>query len=371
MVQPPAAAETPKGAAHLAFCVLGIYASFLIWGWLQERLTKTPYKIIGADGKETSEEEKFKFITFLNLVQYSFAGVSAALLITVGLVDTNKKLGSDLHGAMIPIAITNSLGSQLGYASLNYISFPLHILTKSCKLVPVMAMGFLVNGKRYTAGEIFSVLAITVGLCVFAMKAGGDDKATQLLGIALVFANLSLDGWTNATQDKINKRHQPSPHDMMVALNLWSVLLLLPCAFYVLPESLVGAEGLVTLDALGLEEEHRLGAGWLAADFFRRHPDALADMLAFCVAGAIGQNFIFTSLKWFGSMTNVTITITRKFMTILFSAIYFQHDISVRQWFGCALVFAGLGLNIKLSVDRRNAAMQQPAVADADTKKDK
>ena len=77
--------------------------------------------------------------------------------------------------------------------------------------------------ERYTAGEICSVGAITAGLCVFAMKSGGDDKATQLLGIALVFANLSLDGWTNATQDTINKQHQPSPHDMMVALNLWSV----------------------------------------------------------------------------------------------------------------------------------------------------
>lgn len=32
------------------------------------------------------------------------------------------------------------------------------------------------------------------------MKGGDNDKGTQLLGIALVFANLSLDGWTNATQ---------------------------------------------------------------------------------------------------------------------------------------------------------------------------
>lgn len=35
-------------------------------------------------------------------------------------------------------------------------------------------------------------------------------------------------------------------------------------------------------------------------------------------------------------------------MTILFSALYFQHDISVRQWLGCAMVFAGLGKTLPL-----------------------
>eukprot|EP01052_Picozoa_sp_SAG31_P007727 SAG31_NODE_372_length_16598_cov_44.705982_18_plen_284_part_00 len=272
-----------KNAVHLAFCVLGIYSSFLVWGWLQERLTKTPYTVT-IDG-ETSEE-RFVFITFLNVVQYSFAGLSAAALIGCGLVDSNRKLRNyDLHAAIIPIAVTNSLGSQLGYASLNYISFPLHILAKSCKLVPVMAMGFFVNGTRYSRAEMLSVLAITIGLCVFAMKGSHDDKGTQFFGIALVFANLTLDGWTNASQDKINKEHEPSPHDMMVALNLWSVLLLLPWTFYVIPESITTK----SLDAIGVEESFRVGAGWLAADFFRRHPDALIDMLAFCVAGAVGQ----------------------------------------------------------------------------------
>ena len=38
----------------------------------------------------------------------------------------------------------------------------------------------------------------------------------------------------------------------------------------------------------------------------------------------------------------MTITITRKFLTILISNIAFGHMLSVTQWFGCVLVFAGL-----------------------------
>lgn len=41
-------------------------------------------------------------------------------------------------------------------------------------------------------------------------------------------------------------------------------------------------------------------------------------------------------------MTLTTVTTTRKFFTILFSVFFFNHDLSVQQWFGVALVFTGL-----------------------------
>lgn len=54
-------------------------------------------------------------------------------------------------------------------------------------------------------------------------------------------------------------------------------------------------------------------------------------MLCFCAAGAVGQNFIFISLSRYGSLINVTITITRKFITIFISNFVFGHNISPMQ----------------------------------------
>jgi solute carrier family 35 (UDP-galactose transporter), member B1 len=181
--------EPPFSQTHFLGCVGGIYASFLLWGWLQERLTKNEY---GEDG------ERFTFISFLNLVQYSFACFAAQFAIWTGLANKTANVsGWALHAPFTRIAATNTLGSLMGYASLNYISFPLHILAKSCKLVPVMAMGFMMNGKRYSSTEIASVFAITAGLCVFAgakpaSGKGGHDEAptSELFGIFLVFCNL-------------------------------------------------------------------------------------------------------------------------------------------------------------------------------------
>jgi solute carrier family 35 (UDP-galactose transporter), member B1 len=95
------------------------------------------------------------------------------------------------------------------------------LLAKSCKLLPVMLMGFLISGKRYTCSEFLSVGLITAGVTLFSFKptnavAQLDTKEvkswgpslTELVGLALVLVNLVLDGFTNAQQDLINKKNK-------------------------------------------------------------------------------------------------------------------------------------------------------------------
>lgn len=42
-------------------------------------------------------------------------------------------------------------------------------------------------------------------------------------------------------------------------------------------------------------------------------------MLLFCLCGAVGQLFIFATIKRFGSLINTLVTTTRKFFNILLS----------------------------------------------------
>ena len=52
--------------------------------------------------------------------------------------------------------------------------------------------------------------------------------------------------------------------------------------------------------------------------------------------------FIFYIIKEYGSLVNVTVTITRKFFSILLSVVLFSHPVAPLQWVGIASVFAGL-----------------------------
>merc|ERR1711968_353154 len=88
------------------------------------------------------------------------------------------------------------------------------------------------------------------------------------------------------------------------------------------------------------------GSGPEALLYIRENPNLIMDILAFSLCGAVGQNFIFLTIKEFGSLTCQTITLTRKACQILLSVVLFGHAISNMQWLGCGVVFSGLALEL-------------------------
>jgi hypothetical protein len=84
------------------------------------------------------------------------------------------------------------------------------------------------------------------------------------------------------------------------------------------------------------------GVGAELAAFCGRHPDATRDILLFCVCGAVGQLFIFFTIKRFGALVNTLICTTRKFFNILVSVLLVGNPLLPAQWVAVGLVFGGL-----------------------------
>ena len=55
------------------------------------------------------------------------------------------------------------------------------------------------------------------------------------------------------------------------------------------------------------------------------------------------------TLSTFGSLLLVTVTVTRKMLTMIISVLWFGHSLSGMQWLGVALVFGGIGIEAELS----------------------
>ncbi len=83
-------------------------------------------------------------------------------------------------------------------------------------------------------------------------------------------------------------------------------------------------------------------SGGHLVDFCRRHPDALVDIALFCMCGAVGQLFIYFTIKTFGSLVNTLICTTRKFFNILLSVVWNANPLLANQWLGVGMVFTGL-----------------------------
>jgi UDP-galactose transporter B1 len=78
--------------------------------------------------------------------------------------------------------------------------------------------------------------------------------------------------------------------------------------------------------------------------FITSHPTAFSPLAAYAALGGLGQIFIFETISHFGSLTLVTITVTRKLFTMLLSVFVFGHQLTPGQWAGVAVVFVAIGI---------------------------
>ncbi|KAI8096730.1 UAA transporter, partial [Halteromyces radiatus] len=306
---------------RFAFCVIGIYACFLTWGVVQERVSTTPYGDHGSP-------KKFKFFIVLNLVQSMIAAMVAFLYVkATGRQINLKSTPRGLYIKYAQVAFFNCIGSPFGYASLKHIDYPTMILGKSCKLVPVMFMNVLVYRRRFPLYKYFCVGLITAGVSMFMLyhtvETKNNNNSNSIWGLFLLCTNLAIDGLTNATQDQIFHSYTSivSGQHMMFYMNAIG--------------SLFSASYLI-LHPYNNELQQAIA-------FCATHPAVIRDILLFGLCGALGQCFIFYTLQRYGSLRLVTVTVTRKLFTMLISVFWFHHILSLGQWIGVALVFSAIG----------------------------
>ncbi|KAI4182192.1 MAG: hypothetical protein L6R41_006140 [Letrouitia leprolyta] len=342
----PLHAMEQAGLIQLVVCVAGIYASFLSWAILQERIFTTHY------GPRSSSESKFEYSVFLNTIQSSFAALSGYLyLLTSNRSSTHTPAVFPSARILFPlllVAITSSLASPFGYTSLAHIDYITYILAKSCKLLPVMFLHLTIFRKRYPLYKYLVVLLVTAGVAVFTLHHPSTKKkssssssvnSSSLWGLSLLGINLLFDGLTNSTQDHIFSTFRPySGPQMMVAQNLLSTLL--TSAYLLLSPILATRTPLFSILNLPSASTNELSS---ALSFIRANPAVGKDIFFFAICGAVGQIFIYYTLAHFSSLLLVTVTVTRKMLTMMLSVIWFGHTLSGMQWVGVGLVFGGVG----------------------------
>jgi UDP-galactose transporter B1 len=331
--------------------VLGLYVSFVYWGYLQEKITSTKYTVdmVDPDNKVVGTAQLgWDYSLALNLCMAISAVIGAAIL--ERLTGTFRPESIWLFWEM---AITCSLASPIGYFSLKFIPYPLMVLAKSSKQVPVMFMGIFVFKQKYPWYKYLSVFLVCGGVAMFTLckpEAQSDDdhhgnsgkneysylpeKFRLLIGIILILTNLLLDGYTNNKQDYVFNHSGVSSLAMMKYLNLWQAIFLLlslmaPCLYYG-----VGSHRSELEKAL----------------YMLQHcSEVRMDILWFALCATTGQVLIFVVMQEFGSLVWITVGVTRKLITIIMSIVIFKHHVNLYQWAGIFGVFLGLIIESAMS----------------------
>lgn len=213
---------------------------------------------------------------------------------------------------------------------LRSLSYPMQVVGKSAKPIPVMVLTAVIGGRRYFIQSYFFVLVIVIGIIVFfleknRMETGENDANHSVqnvdhtfgMGEIFLIVSLSMDGVLGAIQERIRSAHAPTGQQMMLAINSWSTIIL-------------SIAVIVTLQISDF------------AQFIRKYPETIYYIFAMCVAGSIGQTFIFTMVSSFGSLPCTIVTTSRKFFTVIFSVIFYSNPVNNLQWFAIILVFSAL-----------------------------
>jgi solute carrier family 35 (UDP-galactose transporter), member B1 len=323
----------------LFVCFMGIMGSFVIYGVLLEYTTSGGRKL---------HELSFLFVTS---GLYTITAAAGRYV--------RDETPTTIPPARFAVLGLTSMGSTFcSVRSLRYVIYPIQVLAKSCKPVPVMLMGAFM-GKRYPARKYFNVMLIVLGVALFMSGgkkhkgghssssnstvtevAGEDDEdagPSQMLGIGLLFISLCFDGGTGAYEDKLMSVHSVGPFDLMYNIQLGKTIL--------------AGIGLLVLNQIHIFVQMCQEMGFL--------------LVALGLSGALGQVFIFVTIAKFGALTCSIIGLARKVTTLVASIYIYGHTLNATQFAGLVISVGSMVMNFWKKKDKKPKPEPEP-LADSD-----
>ena len=307
-------------SVRFALLALGVWVSFLIFGYCQEHLTRHEYG---------DQQERFTHTQALVVAQslgnVLVAGVAIKASGSKAKRGTKWSAGVSMKDWLI-VAVSYFLAHSFGLASLKYIIFPLQVVIKSCKSVPVMIGEILFAKVKPSIAKTVGVLLLSAGVALFTFTVeSGSKKKTDtatsnslvFYGVALALAALVCDAVYGPYQNKIVAKHKPTSWQLMFNMNMYELLIA------------VTYDLLTSTDLQG------------AMSFWERHPIEFGyRVLLFCASMSVGNVFIYKIQREFGALSVTKTTTVRKFVSLALSILWFGHSLSVIHYIAMLLVFA-------------------------------
>lgn len=293
--------------AKLAWCVMGVVGTLMIYGVMQERIMKQPYG---------PEKEFFQHSLFIVLCNRILTLIVAVLILVV----QGKSMApvAPIY-SYAAVSLSNVVATGCQYEALKYVSFPVQTLAKSGKMIPVMIWGTAIMQKKYGLKDYIVAFLVTGGCAIFLLY--GDHKKPRrnvdstFWGVLLMLGYLGFDGFTSTFQDKLFKGYNMETFNQILYVTICSSII-----------SLLGLQMNLVF----------------AIQFVVKYPICFFHITLLSIAATASQFFISYTIRTFGALAFATIMTTRQLLSILLSSIIYGPPLSLGQYGGTALVFTSL-----------------------------
>jgi UDP-galactose transporter B1 len=324
-----------RQVSRLLFGAAGIYGAYLYYGHIQEDL----FKYRSIDGSS------FHAVWLLQTLE-------SAANIVVGVVG-RRVFGGRANLSLRPFFTTGV--SQVFSKALTSLalaaglSFPICILAKSAKIVPVMIGQLVLGGSQYTFRDCLFAALIVGGTAFLSAgsKKQKDENNSTPMGLLFILLSLVMDGVTAGLQKRLKRTYSTAPpttYDFLLFTNL----------------SMGAVAFTISLGTLDMAQ---------GLSFLEMNPAVARMVLKVCICSAIGQSFIFFVVATFDPMVCSTITTTRKMLSVLWSVVSKGHELSGQGSVGLALAMSGLLLEVQGKITRMGKESSSVAASNGKTAK--
>ena len=91
------------------------------------------------------------------------------------------------------LAVVTLTTMSLSNASLGYLNYPIQVVFKSCKLIPVLIGGILIQKKRFKVLDFIAAGMMCLGLAIFTLADSQFSPNFHPAGIAMLSVALLAD----------------------------------------------------------------------------------------------------------------------------------------------------------------------------------
>ncbi|XP_046388400.1 UDP-xylose and UDP-N-acetylglucosamine transporter [Ischnura elegans] len=223
------------------------------------------------------------------------------------------------------------------------IPMPLHMIFRAGSLIANMVMGIIILKKKYAFSKYLSVSMITLGIVICTIVSGKEVKSTQpilndlevpsdfvnffwwTVGILLLTIALFVSARMGIYQEELYGRYGKHPREALYYTHL------MPMPGFLLLYKNIWDHAMI------LSQSEPIATPVIGV--------LMPKLVLYLIGNVLTQYLCISSvyvLTTECSSLTVTLVVTlRKFVSLLFSIVYFQNPFTIAHWIGTILVFSG------------------------------
>ncbi|KAK6090789.1 hypothetical protein P3W45_000034 [Vairimorpha bombi] len=304
--------------SSILFHTAGIYTFFLLYSYYQEKITTSLY-----------EGVKYTSVLF-PIYLHSLGGIVASEAALYIKKEKRSVQNNSLLYRYIFLSLLSLISAQFWNFSLRFLTYPTVVISKSCKLLSIALMNFIIYRTKLSTRKYFILILTTSSVLLFALGDSSKKESSSfgITGLFLLIINLAVDGFSNVIQDKIFKEYKVSSLNMMYYLNLIRFV--------------------ISMILLIMTQNMRY-----SFTFMYKNPSLAIDLGLSTIFNVLGQLFIFSMIEKHGTIILSTVNITRKILSILVSFIIFGHSLSFIQGISIIGVILSISLEFGSKEDKK------------------